>query len=453
MLRYRTQGLLAAGLGFVAACSSPEIKTDLRPAGPPDVLAVLSQSQVDLLEDAVYCRYVNGVLDAKAPGFVGNPLNGGSMVCPPTEAEFHAAGVSNFGFGLRIMFDELLNADRVETLDCDLTGPDGVPDGVTDDPLICAGSLASTQPLTITCTPTGNAAVTLDYTGYYVPNGNRVTFPVGPSIYALPEPTVTQTFPTGTACNVTIKDSVVDKDNVAVEAAQRSVDFKFADLALIGTDPVDGNSTVISPLGSALFVFNAAIDDTTVAATELSLTTADGTPVPFDFDVTDANASGDAIEIFPTGTWRPGDYIASINAGATFSEVNGGTIEFTAAEKTAFSIGFSRIKTTPAASGVIAPNGSLQITFNDTIDPASVSDDEFELVDPSNNQVAFTHTIVTSTGPDALTNDTIQVTPSAPLTVTSGTQRYNLRVKAAAVFSNTGGKNFHGPFTLSFKVM
>src|SRR5262245_58064970 len=145
MLRYRTQGFLAAGLGLAAAaCSDTEVKTDLRPAGNPDVLAVLSQSQVDLLEQAVYCRYVNGKLDPKAPTFVGNPLDGGSTVCPDDQADFAPEGASNFGFGIRVMFDELLNGDSVETLDCDLDD-----DGATDDPLICQGTLDATQPLSI----------------------------------------------------------------------------------------------------------------------------------------------------------------------------------------------------------------------------------------------------------------------------------------------------------------
>lgn len=448
MLRYRTQGLLAAGLGFVAACSDAEVKTDLRPDGPPDVLALLSQSQVDLLEDAVYCRYVGDTLDPKAPAFVGNPLSGGSLVCPPTKAEFDAAapGASNFGFGLRIMFDELLNADRVETLDCDLDD-----DGVTDDPLICEGSLASTQPITITCTPTGNSAVTLDYTGYYVPNGNRVTFPVGPSIYALPDLSATA-FPTGTPCNVTIKDSVVDKDNIAVDTAQRSIDFKLADLALVGTDPVDGNGSIVPPTGAAAFLFNAPLDDSSLdVATEVELTTAAGAAVDYDAVIDDGNASLDAIYVFTVDTWRPGDYIAKIKPGASFSEVNGGTIEFAAEEKVAFSVSFARIGTSPSASGTIAPNGTVTIVYNDPIKPESVTAEDFEFVDPTGAAVAFAASVVTVDA--AIGNDAVRLTPSAPLTATTGTQRYIVRIKSAGSFESTGGKTARGPFSLSFKVM
>lgn len=452
MLRYRTQGLLAAGFGFaVAACSSPEIKTDLRPAGAPEVLSVLAQSQIDLIEDAVYCKYVNGTLDPKAPAFVGDPLTGGHVVCPPTEAEFEPLGASNFGFGIRVMFDELLNGDRVETLDCDLDD-----DGETDDPLVCQGSLDATQPLTITCM-NGGSPVELDYTGYYVPNGNRVTFPVGPSIYALPDTSVAP-FPTGTACTLTIEDNVVDKTGDAVPADQRTINFNMQDLALVAVDPSPG--AVVSPLGAAAFIFNAPMDDGSLdAATEVELTTAAGAAVPYDAVIDDGLAFGDAIYVFPTGTWRPGDYSARIRPGASFAEVNGGTIEFAAEEKVDFSVSFNRIGTAPSSNGTIATTGTLTIFFNDPIDPASVTEEEFELVDFNNQPVGFSVAVITDDA--GIGNDAIEITPDAPLMPTNPdgmtpNRRYNLRVKAAASFSNTGPngpKTFRGPFTLTFRVM
>ncbi len=44
MLRYRTQGVLAAGLGLlITGCfSDPDLKTGLTPEGAPRVLAVLA---------------------------------------------------------------------------------------------------------------------------------------------------------------------------------------------------------------------------------------------------------------------------------------------------------------------------------------------------------------------------------------------------------------------------
>jgi|GEM_PF-6832991 len=442
MLRNRTQGILAAGLGLVvAACGSPEIKTNLRPEGPPDILAVLTQSQSDLLEDAVYCRYVNGVRDPKAPGLVSGPLSIGD-VCPATEAEFDPIGASNFGFAVRFMFDELLDGDRVETLDCD-----DDDDGVPNDPLICSGSFATTQPVSIACGPAG-AQTELDYTGYYVPNGNAVTFPVGPSLYALPDLDGTA-FATGTACTAAVKDSVVDKDGTPVPADQRSHTFNLQELALIGVSPVDGNETVILPSAAAVFVFNASIDLASIdPATETDLTTALGVPVAFTVDVDDTNADADGVYVFTSSIWRPGDYIAKIKAGASFAEVNGGTITFDNEVKTAFSVAFGRVGTVPAPGATIAPDDTITLYFNDSFNPTTVTADEFELVDPANNTVAFSLAIIT----DSFPNDTIEITPSANLTPTTGAQRYVLRVKASATFANPGGLTFKGPYALSFKV-
>lgn len=445
MLRYRTQGILAVGLGFAAvACSDPEIRTDLRPDGPPEVLALLAQSQVDLGETAVFCKYDGETLDPKAPGFVGDPVTGGSVVCPPTRAEFTAGntGAPNFAFAIRVMFDELLEGDKVETLDC-VTGDDGIE--------ICSGSLATTQPLGITCGAAGSETV-LPYEGYYVPNGNRVSFPVGPSIYALPDFDGTA-FATGTPCRVTIDGTKVqDKEGNSVDAGQSAIDFSFAELALIGVEPPDGNGVVIQPSGAAEFIFNASIDDASLdPATEVRLVDANGTVVPFAAEVDDFNATADAIYVYPTGTWRPGTYTASITAGASFMEVNGGTIDFAAAESTTFDVAFGRIGSVPANNGTIGTTGgTLTFYLNDSLDPASVTADEFELVDFNNRPVPFTVTVVT----DDLQNDAIQVTPTGTLAPTApmSSQRYNLRVKAAAVFTSTGGKNLRGPFTLSFRV-
>jgi hypothetical protein len=118
MQRYRTQGLLAVGLGILATgCfSEPDLKTGLRPEGPPEVLAVL------LNETPTFCKYVNGVLDEKGPGLVQ-----GSIVCPDEQAMFEPVGASPTGWNMRIMFDELLNGDAVETLEQVSTPPTSPP--------------------------------------------------------------------------------------------------------------------------------------------------------------------------------------------------------------------------------------------------------------------------------------------------------------------------------------
>src|SRR5689334_19751984 len=126
MQRYRTQGLLAVGLGLAAAgCfGDTELQTDLRPEGNPDVLAGLARSEIDGTEAPFYCRYTGSTLDPKGPNIVQ-----GGEICPVTMSEFtpntvdpRAAPADGIGWGVRFMFDELLDGDAVETLSCDSDG-------------------------------------------------------------------------------------------------------------------------------------------------------------------------------------------------------------------------------------------------------------------------------------------------------------------------------------------
>ncbi len=326
MLRYRTQGLLAVGLGMVAGgCfGEPVNKTDLRSEGPPEVLAAMGQSLVTLEEYSFHCRYVNGVRDEKAPGFAIDAILGGQIVCPETATEFAPTPVDPRAFALRVMFDELLDADAVETLDCDDDGR-------------CSGSLDSTQPVTLTCDGT-----VVGYTGYYVPNGNNTTFPLGPSLYIAPN-LDELVFPTGTECTLSIGDVVVDKTGNAVPADQRDLDLQIADLALLFTEPADadavGDRAVLGPDEAIAFVFNTYLDDATIAATEVVVLDGDGDPVAdVDFAVDAYFVDTDTIYVFSTATdgFPPGNYTARITASAEIGEVNGGTVTFTANEDVRF---------------------------------------------------------------------------------------------------------------------
>ncbi|MCC6623987.1 MAG: hypothetical protein IT385_22205 [Deltaproteobacteria bacterium] len=296
-----------------AACQREDPPAaELRPEGPPDVLAVLAMSDGD--EEALWCRYVGGALDAHAPGVV--EVDGvDTVVCPPSAVDFEPAAASSFGFGLRIMFDELLDADRVETLDCDLDD-----DGVDDDPLVCEGSLDDTRPLTITCGP---GAARLDYTGYYVPNGNRASFPVGPSIVVVPDADAL-VFPTGTDCDIHLNDTVVDKSGERVDPSQADIPFRLADLAVIETEPRSG---ALDPSGAAAFIFNAHLDPTAFDASEVVEVVDDaGQPVEeLDVGIGRTHHDADTIVVAPRTTWRPGAYTARIAPGADILEKNGGT--------------------------------------------------------------------------------------------------------------------------------
>lgn len=484
MSRYRSQGLLAVGLGLAAtACSSPDLATDLRPAGPPDVLAVLTQNPLDLIESAVKCKYVGGKRDPKGPAFVGDPLTGGSMVCPEDEADFEGAQleprplytlntagqiIDTQVWGLRVMFDELLDPDKVETLECDdLTG-------------ICAGTLEETSPIKLTC---GAMNTEVAYTGYYVPNGNNTTFPLGPSLYVLPNAD-DMNFATGTTCNLTIDGAkVTDKDGVAPPDADLVTQLKIADLKLLSVDPEDGTDAVISPdpvaAGAAAFVFNANLEsdpDTGAVLDPAMFQLKDGTGADIDtFTFVGAYNSAaltDAVYVFPdttTGVFLPGDYTATMKAGE-MTEVNGGSTQVTET-KTDFSVAFGIIGQTPSSVGGVrdlatscgmgvpgCSTGSIRVRFNNTVDMTTVGAEDLELFQtnstPANRQVAFTTAAVTSPAvPDLATNNAIEVRPSSELEL--GT--YVLRVKANAEIKDTAGTphvaSFRTPVATTYSVL
>ncbi len=315
MLRYRTQGTLAVGLGILAAgcLSEPDLKTNLRPEGDPEVLAVLAIDSGGA-EAAAFCKYVGATLDEKGPGLVQ-----GVQICPTAQADFTApAELDPLGWGIRIMFDELLRGDDVETLDCDLDD-----DGAADDPLICEGHIDTTLPLTMDC---GGTSITYD--GYYYPNGNKESFPVGPAIVAFSFDT---SIATGTPCTITINPVVKDKDGntVATGAGLGTFNTKLQDLTVVGTDPEDAEAVedrgVIAGDGAIVFGFNALIDEASIAAADFEIVDSAGAVVASDFAVAD-----NAIEIFGAAALAPGQYTARLNSGAVIAEVNGGDLTLAA---------------------------------------------------------------------------------------------------------------------------
>lgn len=323
MLRYRTQGALAVGLGILATgcLGEPELKTNLRPEGPPEVLAVLAVDPVLTgHEGAAFCKYVGADLDDKGPGLVQ-----GTQVCAPLADDFAAEELFPLGWDIRVVFDELLKPDAIEELDCDLDD-----DGVDDEPLVCEGHIANTRPVTLTC-----GGTEINYDGYYYPNGNKESFPVGPAIYVTPDP-ADLTFPTGTECTITINDVVVDKDGIQVAsgAGNDTFNLRIQDLALYQTDPEDAADVadrgVLAPDGVVGFAFNADLDATSVTVADVALLDSAGIPVAtIDVFVDAFNGASDGIFIGSTVPLAAGEYTARLVSGAMFTELNGGTITLT----------------------------------------------------------------------------------------------------------------------------
>lgn len=249
----RTHGVVATTLGVLAlgACASPEQNTDLRPEGPPETLAVLVMTDAasQLSEHATFCK----PNDPKRPSLVGLPDASTFQICPDdgSDAE-EVTDAYPDGWYVRIMFDELLDPSVEELVDID------------DETQ--AGTIANTHPVELQCeSVTGSGLVDVPYDGYYSPAGNNVTWPLGPSLVIKPnDPT---TVATGTKCQVTINDSVTDKDGNPVPQELRGpFKFQIAHIQAIAIDPADdpdGESPIDAAqimIDNAYLQFNTYVD-------------------------------------------------------------------------------------------------------------------------------------------------------------------------------------------------
>jgi hypothetical protein len=240
MLVYRSTVATATFAGaLLVGCTAPDQPTDLRIDGPPNVTTVTVMSDlrtsVDpvtpglggrLIESATFCR----LGDEKRPGLVGLPDISTTQVCPdeidaPSKTQGSAEGAPPNWFA-RVVFDKLLDPtveDLIPQLDA-MMKPTGV----------MLGTLVNTQPVTLKCN-----GVDVAYNGYYVPNGNRISWPLGPALFVAPLSAVG--VPTGATCEVGIKDMVHNKDGESVPTDQRSYTFKIAPMTLrfSSPDPTD----------------------------------------------------------------------------------------------------------------------------------------------------------------------------------------------------------------------
>src|SRR5258706_15952362 len=103
-------GIVATLLALASGCTDPAQRTDLRPEGPPDVLAVLVMDDAanGLSETATYCR----TGDDKRPSLVRLPDGSTKQICPAENSvEVNGAVHDAYpqGWFVRVMFDQLLD--------------------------------------------------------------------------------------------------------------------------------------------------------------------------------------------------------------------------------------------------------------------------------------------------------------------------------------------------------
>ncbi len=268
MFVHRMHGVAAAALGALAlgGCTDPALNTDLRPAGPPEVLAVLVMTDAasQLIEAATYCK--SG--DELRPTLVGLPDFTTQQVCPESGDPTPVTNAYPDGWYVRIMFDELLDPSFEELtpiLDTDTGAETGS----------YSGSIIAAHPVTVQCrSSVSNQFVNVDYDGYYSPSGNRTTWPVGPSIVIKPnDPTV---IATNTECQVTLNNAITDKQGESVPEAQRGpFSFKIAPITVVSMDPPVDDQDYESPIDAVTIYFdnpfvqfNTSVDYTSICPDE-----------------------------------------------------------------------------------------------------------------------------------------------------------------------------------------
>lgn len=257
MLDYRSTIAGAAVMGsLLVGCSDPDLPTDLRTSGPPNITTVTVMSDLEsasdpnrsglgrIIETATYCR----ANDDKRPALVGLPDIRVITVCPtdlakPADANGVAEGAPP-DWVIRVVFDKLLDPN-IEDLESDGSGG-------------TLGTLKNTQPVTVTCN-----GVDVEYDGEYVPNGNKQSWPLGPALHIVPnDPT---SVPTGASCTVALKDSIHNKSGESVPTDQRSYQFKIGDMAYRFSDPnpadASDGSIVLGLTTSAAFFFTAPLTE------------------------------------------------------------------------------------------------------------------------------------------------------------------------------------------------
>ena len=264
--RPRACGLLAAAVpcALLAACSDPELASELNTEGPPEVVEVNVRTESAVLgpgdptglqagESATFCRpgreyRVNNVYCPEARDEDNAPI--------PGDRETDPVGDANpADWYVRVIFDELLDPD-VEELETDENG-------------VVTGHIADTQPVVLSC-----GGEELEYDGYYDPAGNHLSYPPGPALVVTPSVFVA----TGSACEITLADNVVDKDGEGVPNDQvGAYEFGVAVLSVYGSEPADESEGVA--LDSTVTVsFGAPLDPDTLAS-RIVLTDADGVEV------------------------------------------------------------------------------------------------------------------------------------------------------------------------------
>ena len=279
--------MAAIGVATVA-CDDGVRPSELNTEGPPRVLAVtVSTVQGDL---PTFCGAQEGDYGAeKLPVACLAALE----ALEEGQALPTVANAAPFGWQLRLVFNELLDADAVETISAG------------------RGTLVETRPVVVECRQDETQELQpVDYDGYYDPSGNHLTNPPGPALIVhLPansntgNPRLDAFVATSSECRIEVEPGVEAKNGEAVSAAARGpFSFGIAPLAVVGTEPPDEAEGV--GLDQQVRVkFNAPIDIATVSGADgdrITLVPEGGEPVAVTFSLPEDDLDTPQREDDPT---------------------------------------------------------------------------------------------------------------------------------------------------------
>ena len=376
--RWSRYGTFATVLA-IGACSTPDLYSDLRPDGPPEVLTVSVNSpdtRPDFagmgatLENVTFCKTQGpndgaaGAGDPKRPDQVLLSDQSAFDLCPtdPTKPVEELTNALPEAWYARIQFDELLDPS-IEDLVANVDDT-GAPDGTY------SGTLKNTQPVTLKCeSVTGSGMVDVPYDGYYSPSGNSISYPLGPSLVIIPDdPTVVAT---SSECTVTIKSNVTDKDGNQVPADQIGpYKFRTGAVEVLVIDPADGGKQ--DPVAAGVdLTFNTAVSAADVKAAS-----------SFTPTIPNLYAQAESGEEFFVGADFP-------SGGGPFTYALMGTIKDQCGKATTFGApsvdAFTKTTFTTNAlkfsgvTGAAEPGNKIQITFNQYMDPDSLLPAEYDI--------------------------------------------------------------------------
>ncbi len=313
--------LLGSSLVVAPGCDDELLPSELDSAGAPRVISVAISSE-SAGEVASYC----------APEADGERL---SSICDNGATDVEDAPPQ--GWYVRLVFNELLDADRAEEL-VSVLNDDGQEVRDAFGQPVLRGTLVRSQPVTLRC---GDSDIAYD--GYYNPAGSHLTAPPGPYLRIEPVDFAA----TESVCTVEVKTGpsgegglfgVFDKDGNNIDADKRGpYSFAIASLAVVGTVPIDERGLMDEALDNARadvgvdttvsVSFNAPIALASVAGDEVRarLTVKDAAPDDDPVEVV-ISVAGASVVLTPASPLTLGTtYQVSLRSG--IADIEGGTLD------------------------------------------------------------------------------------------------------------------------------